>query len=101
MEVEVMPPTRRRHHAPAPGILGAVVATATMLAAVGVGLAALFGRAFIVAVTITLLWPVVFSPAFTRWVFGPQGLPFWKALLIVLVAGTFFNSLRRKSWQKK
>ncbi len=101
LEATAITPTHRRRQTPEPGLLGAVVGSATMLAAVGVGLTALFGRILIAAAAATLLWPLLFAPDFTQWVFGSPRLPFWKALIIAAILSAVFKYLRRQSWRKK
>ncbi|MBI5881744.1 MAG: hypothetical protein HZB91_01355 [Elusimicrobia bacterium] len=69
------------------GILGAVLACATALAAVVFGVLAMFVTPLIAAAVTTLLWPVIFSQQFTSAVFGTPFLPFWKAFLLFVLIG--------------
>ena len=77
------------------GIVGAFLAGLTTLAAIGVGLLMLFGRSLLAAAVVTLLWPFIFSPEFTLWVFGSQAAPFWKLFLLMVIVGTLGRTLLR------
>ncbi len=78
------------------GIFGAMLAVLTMFAAFGVGLLVLFGTTLISAALVTLLWPRIFSPEFTQWVFGAPNVQFWKLFLIFLAFGTVLKLFRRR-----
>ncbi|MBI4678556.1 MAG: hypothetical protein HY748_13335 [Elusimicrobia bacterium] len=69
------------------GLIGAVLACATALAALLFGVLAVFVTPLIGAALLTLVWPVIFSEQFTGWVFGTPYLPFWKAFLLFLLVG--------------
>ncbi|MFH1725821.1 MAG: hypothetical protein ABII00_14515 [Elusimicrobiota bacterium] len=75
---------------------GALFAGGTTLAALGMmGLLLLFGRLILVSAAVTLLWPLVFSPEFTLWVFGADTVPFWKILLLLALAELALKWFRR------
>jgi hypothetical protein len=106
VEVEIMPPERepRVHVANvrAPGWFGAVVALLTVTAAFTVGFMAMFGRAVAAAVVAYLLWPLVFGPAFTAWVFGGPRVAFWKILVLFLAVDLIARLfMRRNLWQRR
>lgn len=88
-------------HLRALGLFGTVMALLTMLAAFGFGFLVLFGTTLLSAAVIALLWPVVFSPQFTAWVFGTPRAPFWKLFLLCLAAGIVLRLFRRQLWQRK
>jgi hypothetical protein len=108
VEVEVLPPDRdqdrreeptvRLTHVRALGVVGTLLALLTMGAAVGVGLVAFFGTTLLSAGLVWLVWPVLFTPAFSEWVFGAPHPVFWKLFLLFLVVGTVAKLLgvRRK-----
>ncbi|HBL15919.1 MAG TPA: hypothetical protein DD417_03920 [Elusimicrobia bacterium] len=77
------------------GVLGALLAGGTALSAAGIVALLLFGRALLMAGLLTVMWPIVFSPEFTRWVFGAAALSFWKALLLCVLAEAVLRWLRR------
>ena len=77
------------------GLAGTALALLTMLAAFGFGLLALFGTTLLSAVVVAILWPWIFSPQFTQWVFGTPSVPFWKLFLLMLAVGAVFKFLRR------
>lgn len=87
------------------GILGAVLACATALAALAFGLLAVFVTPLLAATLVTLLWPVIFSEQFTSWVFGTPYLPFWKAFLLFLLVGAVVKFHRWSSsgelWRRR
>ena len=84
------------------GLLGLFLACATMLAAVAVGLASLVALPLASAALLTAAWPALFSAEFTRWVFGADAIPFWKAFVLALAASTAFKALRGgSSWQRR
>ena len=100
-----MPPDReheqpkvRLTHVRALGVFGTLLALLTMGAAVGVGFLAFFGTTLLSAGLVALMWPLLFTPEFTQWVFGASRAPFWKLFLIFLVIGTVAKLLgvRRK-----
>jgi hypothetical protein len=107
VEVELLPPDQdqdheqpkvRLTHVRALGIVGTVLALLTMGAAVGVGLLAFFGTTLASAGLVWLVWPFVFTPAFSEWVFGAPHPVFWKLCLLFLTAGSVLKLLgvRRK-----
>ncbi len=83
------------------GFLGALLAVLTMFAAFGVGFLALFGTTLASAALVALLWPAVFSPQFTQWVFGSPRVEFWKLFLLFLAAGAVVKLFRRQLWQRR
>jgi hypothetical protein len=83
------------------GIAGAVLALLTMAAAVGFGLLMLFGRALLAAAVIYFVWPYVFSPTFTQWVFAADHAPFWKLFLLTVLAGMLAKAVLPASWGRK
>ena len=83
------------------GLVGALLALLTMGAAVGVGLLMLFGRSLLAALAAYLLWPYVFSPAFSQWMFGADRAPFWKLFLLMALVGTLAKMLLPRSWGRK
>ena len=109
MEAEIVEPGRRPHGPSAAritqvralGIIGTALAILTMLAAFGFGMLLLFGWTLISAGLAYVLWPVIFSPAFTEFVFGDARAPFWKLFLLFLVAGAVFKMFRRSVWPRK
>ena len=88
-------------HVKSLGVIGALLALLTMGAAVGVGLLMLFGRSLLAAAVVVLLWPFIFSAEFTRWVFGAETAPFWKAFLLMVILGTLAKTLRPTAWRRK
>jgi len=48
----------------------------------------LFGKVLLVSAVLSWIWPRVFSPDFTAWVFGTPTVPYWKILLLCGL-GTF------------
>ena len=88
----------RMAHVRSLGLIGGLLAMLTLLAAVGVSLLMLFGKALVAAVLIKLLWPFVFSAEFTRWVFGAESVPFWKVFLLLAVGSVVAKMLRPASW---
>ena len=110
MEPEIIPPGPdagfegvrvRVAHVKSLGVIGALLALLTMGAAVGFGLLMLFGRSLLAALVVVALWPHVFSPEFTRWVFGADSAPFWKLFLLVVILGTLAKALRPAAWDRK
>ena len=85
-------------HARSLGFVGAVLALLTMAAAVSFGLLMLFGKALLAAALVKLLWPAVFSPAFTAWVFGAEAVPYWKVFLLMVAGSVVAKLLRPGSW---
>ena len=81
--------------------MGVVLALLTMLAAGGVMFLVLFGTPFVSAAAVFALWPRIFSPEFTQWVFGAEQVSFWKLFLLFLAAGAAVRLLRRRTWQRK
>lgn len=83
------------------GLFGALVALFTMFAALGVGLMALFGTTLLSAFVVWLMWPLVFSEAFTEWVFGEPSAAFWKLFLLFSASGAVMRLFRRQVWLRK
>jgi hypothetical protein len=110
-EPEILPPNGgdegfagmrvRVAHVKSLGLVGALLALLTMAAAVGFGLVMLFGRSLLAAIAVYVLWPYVFSPAFTQWVFGADHAPFWKLFLLMVLIGTLAKMLLPRSWGRK
>ena len=111
-EPEIMPPDGaddfgfsgvrvRVAHVRSLGLVGALLALLTMGAALGVGLLMLFGRSLLAALAAYLLWPFVFSPAFSQWMFGADRAPFWKLFLLMVLAGALAKMLLPRSWSRK
>ena len=104
MLVEILPRPDAEEAQPSattPGVLGAAAAVLTMLAALGVGFVALFGKTLFAAALVCLTWPRIFSPQFTAWLFGDERIVFWKVFLLILTAGFVAKLFRRQSWQRK
>jgi hypothetical protein len=106
VEAEILPPAHEpRIHvagARAPGWFGAVLALLTVAAAFTVGFLALFGRALFAAIIVFLIWPLLFSPEFTGWVFGAPRVVFWKILVLFLAADLIAKLfLRRNLWPRR
>lgn len=110
MEPEILPPGPdagfegvrvRVAHVKSLGLVGALLALLTMGAAVGFGLLMLFGRSLLAAVVVVVLWPFVFSPEFTLWVFGAESAPFWKVFLLMVILGTLAKTLRPTAWGRR
>ncbi|UPT74244.1 MAG: hypothetical protein M0D55_00245 [Elusimicrobiota bacterium] len=80
------------------GLIGAVLAGLTMLAALGFGLLMLFGKALLASLLVWALWPAVFSAEFTQVVFGSQTVPYWKVFLLTVLGGVIAKMLRPGSW---
>ena len=80
------------------GIVGAILALATMGAAFGVAFQAFFSTTLLSAGLIWAAWPILFSPDFTQWVFGAPKPAFWKMFLLFVVAASALRLLgvRRK-----
>ena len=55
----------------------------------------IFGKIIILSAAATLLWPVIFSPEFTLWVFGSETIPFWKMLILLSLTGFGLQWIRR------
>lgn len=85
-------------HAKSLGFVGAILALLTMAAAFGFALLALFGKALLAAALVKVLWPMVFSPAFTAWVFGAEAVPYWKVFLLMVAGSVVAKLLRPGSW---
>ena len=64
------------------GLVGAFLALMTMLA----------------AALVKFLWPVVFSPEFTQWVFGSESVPFYKVFLLMILGSVVAKMLRPAAW---
>ena len=88
----------RMAHVRSLGLLGSLLAMMTLLAAVGVSLLMLFGKALAAALLVKLLWPSVFSAEFTLWVFGSVSVPFWKVFLLLAAGSVVAKMLRPASW---
>jgi len=82
------------------GVIGAILALMTMIAAIGFGLLALFGKALLAAALIKLLWPALFSPEFTQIVFGTPAVPYWKVFILLVLGGVVAKMLRPAAWGK-
>lgn len=80
------------------GAVGAFLAMMTLLAAVGVSLLMLFGKALAAALLVKILWPSVFSAKFTAWVFGSESVPFWKVFLLLASGSVVAKMLWPASW---
>ncbi len=80
------------------GLIGAFLAMMTMLAAIGFGLLALFGKALLAAALVKALWPLVFNAEFTKWVFGSESVPYWKVLLLMVSGSVVAKLLRPAGW---
>ncbi len=76
---------------------GRFLAGMTVLAAGGAVVLWLFGGVLILSAVVTLIWPLVFSPEFTAWVFGDPTASFWKILLLLFLAGTAARWFRRRT----
>jgi hypothetical protein len=85
-------------HMRLPGFIGAFLAMMTMLAAIGFGVLALFGKALLAALLVKALWPLVFSIEFTKWVFGSEAVPYWKVLLLMVAGSVIAKLLRPAAW---
>ena len=88
-------------HASSLGLIGAFLAMMTMLAAIGFGVVALFGKALLAAALVKALWPLVFSVEFTKWVFGSEAVPYWKVLLLMVLGSVVAKLLRPAAWGRK
>ena len=91
----------RMAHVKSLGVLGAFLALLTMGAAVGFGLLILFGRALVATLFVVVLWPHVFNPEFTRWVFGSGNAPVWKVFLLMVLIGALAKALRPTAGGRK
>jgi hypothetical protein len=80
------------------GIVGAVLAGLTMLAALGFGLLMLFGKALLASLLVWLIWPAVFGPELTQIVFGAQTVPYWKIFLLMVLGSVVAKMLRPAGW---
>ena len=78
------------------GPLGVAVAAFTLCAAIVVMLLLAFGKAILLSALVSWLWPRIFSPDFTKVVFGTERISFWKILLLFILAGVLFSMLRRR-----
>ncbi|MFH2202932.1 MAG: hypothetical protein ABIJ96_07445 [Elusimicrobiota bacterium] len=87
------------HHAVTPGALGKAIAGLTVLAAALVIAALLFGKILLLSAAAALLWPMIFSAEFTRWVFGSATVPFWKILLMFTFIGFAMRWVR--GWMRE
>jgi hypothetical protein len=88
-------------HVKSLGVIGALLALLTMGAAVGFGLLMLFGKALAAALIVKLLWPLLFSPEFTQFVFGSQTVPFFKLFLLLAAGSVVAKMLWPSSWGKR
>jgi hypothetical protein len=88
-------------HVKSLGVIGALLALLTMGAAVGFGLLMLFGKALVAALIVKLLWPLVFGPEFTQFVFGSQTVPFIKVFLLLAAGSVVAKMLRPTSWGRR
>ena len=96
-EPEEVQPGLRFTQVRAIGVLGTFLAILTMFAAVGVGFLALFGTTLASAGLIWLIWPYLFTPAFTAWVFGKPQVEFWKLFVLFLAVGALVKLIRSYS----
>jgi len=78
------------------GPLGAAVAALTLFTAAVVMLLLAFGKAILISAMVSWLWPRIFSPDFTKVVFGTERVSFWKVLLLCIFAGVALLILRRR-----
>jgi hypothetical protein len=109
MEPEIMPPSGpdfegvKVHvaHVRSLGVIGAILAGFTMLAALTFGLLALFGKALFAALIVKLLWPYVFSTEFTQSVFGTQAVPFFKVFVLLAAGSVVAKMLWPASWGRR
>ena len=84
------------------GFLGLVLAGATIFAALAVGLASMTAAPLAAAALLSAAWPALFTPEFTRWVFGAETLPFWKAFVIALAVSEALKAFRGgSSWPRR
>lgn len=89
VEAEIVTPGRERERRSASlPFFGALFAGTTVLAAAAVMGLMLFGKVLLISAVLTWVWPRVFSPDFTAWVFGTATVPYWKILLLCAI-GTF------------
>jgi len=100
LEAEVLEGVRDRPrvrltHVKALGLFGTALAILTTFAALGFTLLMLFGTTLTSALIVWLLWPKVFSPEFTQWVFGAPYAPFWKLFLLFLASGAVLKLSRQ------
>ena len=102
MEPEIIPPGRdagfegirvQVAHVKSLGVIGALLALLTMAAAVGFGLLMLFGRSLFAALAVVAIWPHVFGPDFTQWVFGAPHASFWKVFLLMVLISALLKAL--------
>jgi hypothetical protein len=82
------------------GLLGALLALMTMLAALGFGLVMLFGKALLASLLVWALWPAVFSAEFTQVVFGSHSVAYWKVFLLMVLGSVVAKLLRPAAWGK-
>ena len=61
----------------------------------------LFGRSLLATIVVVMTWPYVFSPEFTRWVFGDANISFWKMFLLMVLFGTLAKALLPTSWGRQ
>ena len=78
------------------GPLGVALAALTLFAATVVMLLLAFGKAILLSAAVSWLWPRIFSPDFTKVVFGTERVSFWKILLLVVLVGVVVSLLRRR-----
>ncbi len=79
------------------GFAGRLLAGLAVLAAGGAVVLWLFGKVLLLSAAVSLLWPLVFSPEFTAWVFGDPAVSFWKIFLLLFLAGTAARWFRRRT----
>jgi hypothetical protein len=99
LDVEVLEPRYdevrpRLTHVRALGLFGTALAILTTFAALGFTLLMVFGTTLSSALIVWVLWPKVFAPEFTQWVFGATYAPFWKLFLLFLASGAVLKLLR-------
>ena len=78
------------------GLLGTLLAGATVALAAVVAGTLLFGRTLLLSASVWWLWPKVFSTEFTRWVFGADVVSFWKVLLLLAIVDAVRSAARRR-----
>ncbi|PCI37946.1 MAG: hypothetical protein COB53_05485 [Elusimicrobia bacterium] len=98
VEAEIVTPGRERVQIDASvPFIGALLAGGTVIMAAAVMALMLFGKVLFVSAVLTWIWPQVFSPEFTSWVFGTATVPYWKILLLCSLATFAVRWLTKKS----
>jgi hypothetical protein len=97
VEAEIVTPGRERERASVSmPIFSALFAGGTVLAAAAVMGLMIFGKVLLVSAVLTWVWPRIFSPEFTAWVFGTTTVPYWKILLLCALATFAVRWLAKK-----